>query len=372
MGRSGDQRAVRAASAERTWTSQRSSVLLLSAVGALSCLNSFCSRGHDRPELDHSRLSPMSLTSSIVSAAPAIGRPMAVRLAGDLLWIADAATDPGLHLLDARSGDLLRSVGRRGEGPGEFSSSPTSLELDPAGDGSVWAFDRQLQRLTRFVPEPHTSREPEIIRLEARPTIHRIVFVGHRQIIGQSNSEEARFSLFSTDGMLQEAIPGVMLGGDTIPAALRLNITNNALKTCVWPGHGFAVVNFMVGRIEFHDTIGRFRRVAEVPFADEPRLIRSQDGQQMWDLPRRWYFDCTATASNLYALFSGRLQSRYDTEARSSGRFIHVFAWDGTLKTVYRLDRDVRAITVDASGAILYAASLVDAAVYRYTLPGTL
>ena len=71
---------------------------------------------------------------------------------------------------------------------------------------------------------------------------------------------------------------------------------------------------------------------------------------------------------HLFALFSGRRKSEYLYDERYSGRYVHVFDWDGTLQRVYEVDRDIRPLAVAASGDVLYAASLVDSAVYRYEL----
>lgn len=67
----------------------------------------------------------------------------AVGPAGELLVV--DRFQPGVFLFDAR-GDLLRSIGRRGQGPGEFEA-PT--EAGFFGD-SLWVWDQGLYRLTWF------------------------------------------------------------------------------------------------------------------------------------------------------------------------------------------------------------------------------
>jgi len=75
------------------------------------------------------------------------------------VFVLDALGDAVFHLdLD---GTLAATIGRSGEGPGEFSS-PITIEVD--GDGNVWVADPQLSRLSKFrldgtliaaVPAPH-------------------------------------------------------------------------------------------------------------------------------------------------------------------------------------------------------------------------
>lgn len=75
-----------------------------------------------------------------------VARPVAI--AGDErggVWIADASTQT---VWLARQGDSVpRTLGRRGEGPGEFRNV---VALHRAGDGAIWAADPGNGRLTRF------------------------------------------------------------------------------------------------------------------------------------------------------------------------------------------------------------------------------
>ena len=66
-------------------------------------------------------------------------------LPSGILVIANAGV-PELILVDS-NGDLVRRVGRQGEGPGEFGTI-TSLHVQ--GDGSIVTYDDRLARLTEF------------------------------------------------------------------------------------------------------------------------------------------------------------------------------------------------------------------------------
>jgi hypothetical protein len=328
-----------------------------------------CGGDDDSPYFDHSGFAVISLTAQQLSAAPAIGRPVLLRLADTLLWVADAASDPGLHVLNARTGALIQSLGKRGEGPAEFSSYPFAMDLDPGRGGALWAFDLRLQRLTRLEPRPHDHYEIRTIQLDGQPRIQRVTWVSANGFIGHSSSDQARFSLFTADGARYRTVPGDLLGPADAPRDMRLGITNNGVKLCPWPDRGFVVVHFMMGRIEYHDADARLVRTADVPFPSQPELETNESGQVQWKLRRGWYYDCTATREHVFALFSGRIRAVYPDDAGASGEFVHVFDWIGTLKAVFRLDRDIRAITVSSSGEHLFGASLVDGGIYRYDLP---
>jgi len=326
------------------------------------------SHGGDRAFFDHADLHPVFLVGQRLNASPAIAQPTTLALAGDVLWVRDAATDPALHAIDIRTGELLLSVGRRGEGPGEFSTAPSTIGVRPGDTSAVWAFDLRLQRLTRFEPRPLSEHEPSIVRLNGVPRIWRYVWVRRDRFIGAANSQDARFSVFSATGKREASVPGPLLGPADAPLAERLKATNAGAQLCSWPGRGFVVVNNDVGRLEFYDQDAHLVRLARIPFAEDA-LFRDSLGTKKFVWRRQWYLHCTATSDYLYASFSGRVVAAYEDEERSSGEFVHVFDWLGDLRAVYRLDRSIRPIVVDASGSRMYAASLVEAAIYAYDLP---
>jgi hypothetical protein len=317
----------------------------------------------------HADLSVDSLESISISAPPAIGRPTLLRMTGRHLWISDLASDPGLHVVDAETGVLVRSFGRMGEGPGEFSTRPFGLEIAPGDSSAVWAFDLSLQRLTRFEATSPMLDEAPAIHLRGDIRVQRVAWVTQDRLVGIANSDEARFLFFSPSGERTGEAAGALLGSPDVPRGARLAASNGGIKVCAWPGRGFAIVNFMVGRIEYYDVDANFVREPAVPYRSEPEFEPDSTGRVVFVTPRRWYFDCSATRDYLFALFSGRLQSRYEGDARSSAEYVHVFDWDGALRAVYHLDREVRAIVADDSGSLLFAASLVDGGLYRYDLP---
>jgi hypothetical protein len=54
---------------------------------------------------------------------------------------------PEIRIFDAASGELVRSIGRGGEGPGEFGAAPTIAVTD---GGDLWAWDPGNRRVSRF------------------------------------------------------------------------------------------------------------------------------------------------------------------------------------------------------------------------------
>ena len=308
------------------------------------------------------------LEATEVSAAPIIGRPASLVWTGGVLWVRDAAGDPGLHLIDPGSGELMQSVGTRGDGPGEFSSSPFGLLEDLEEPGVIWAWDPGHQRLTRFEQRPLGEYELETVRLQGSPTVQRVVRVDAGRIIGVAGSDEARFALFAPDGRRERTVSYPLPGPENAPRRSRINAANQAIELCSWPGRGFVIAHTQFGRIEYYDQDGEFVRLAHVPAPSEPIFEPNEAGVPTFRWRRSHYIGCAASDLGLYALYAGRdLSSEWEFAA--SGDAIHVFGWDGQLRGAYRLDRDVSSIEIDVNARLLYATSFVDAAIYRFLLP---
>lgn len=81
--------------------------------------------------------------------------------ATDSLLVVSASSEPFLHLFRLADGELLKSWGSQGEGPGEFREAPTSVALV---GGTVYAVDLNQQQLEVF---DVTSDSAETTRMDA-------------------------------------------------------------------------------------------------------------------------------------------------------------------------------------------------------------
>lgn len=78
-----------------------------------------------------------------------VGAPPVALLTSDRVFIVRLFASKEIAVFD-RSGRFLRTVGREGEGPGEFRAITSLVELP---DGGIAAFDPLLSRLTYFTRE---------------------------------------------------------------------------------------------------------------------------------------------------------------------------------------------------------------------------
>ena len=319
--------------------------------------------------LDHGPFHPVLIAGSVVNESPIIGMPADVALADTILWINDAAGDPSLHAIDARTGNLLKSLGRRGDGPGEFHRSAFGLsrrEMDRVG--SMWAFDMSLQRLSLFDVD---LAGPNDVRTVSLPGVNvtRVLWMGPNRIIGIQGYEDARVVRFDSLGSVEAVVPGPVLGDSTLPRDVRRSATISAFQICGRANRGFTIVYFMVGRVDLFDPDGVYRHSASVPFSSDARHTFNEARDRWFQIrDRMWYLSCTTTDDHIYALFSGR--SVADT-SEQGGRFVHVFEWeDGAFLRAMELEEAVQSITISPDGLTLFGSSTEDAKTYRFDLRG--
>ena len=62
----------------------------------------------------------ITLKATVLNASSALALPSGLGVVGQYLVVIDDASDSVLHVLDRHDGTWMRSLGRRGRGPGEF------------------------------------------------------------------------------------------------------------------------------------------------------------------------------------------------------------------------------------------------------------
>ena len=326
--------------------------------------------------LDHSHLNPIPLSGEHLHESPVMGRPLRLELSQDerVLWTVDLVGDPSLHALDLDTGELIVSVGRRGDGPGDFGAI-SGLYADFGGGDAVWAWDPTLRRLTRVEPRPLS--EQDVLTLDLRNSsfpVQRIALLDPDRIVGHSmQAEEGRFGILSWDGHLLKVVPprpGYLLGPDEGSIELRKRATDAGVVLRGWPSRGFAVANMTAGRIEMFDREAEFKRLADVPFQSGVVFERLDDGQETIVRDRSWYVDVAVADERMFALFSGRHRDAFSPEEAGAGVYVHVFDWlDGSLLEVFELDQAAGSIAVSRTGEWLYAVIPETARIRKYPIP---
>ena len=339
--------------------------------GPLLCLAIVCTAcGSQDPDSGRGEIIAVdSLKAELLARHPAIGEPTHIQPAQHLLWVADAIGDPFLHLLDPVTGDRTKSLGRRGDGPGEITGPVWGVQVVPPDTAEVWVFDTGRESFLWIGESSTLNSTSPMVRLGDVTYVSRAVWLDSLTIVGTTHHEHERFIFFDEEGRRTKTVPGALLGSDSIPLGERQRATL-ASGMCAHPeGFGFALFYFDAGRVELYGRDVDGPVLADVPYPSEPVFARIGGKIR---LRQDWvhYRACSASKDHLYLLYSGqRTDFNTETPLHLHGREVHVFDWEGRLVRSFHLDTPVGYLGVDEEAGWLYATSFLDAGVYRFRLP---
>ncbi|HEY4320750.1 MAG TPA: BF3164 family lipoprotein [Gemmatimonadales bacterium] len=303
----------------------------------------------------------------------AIGKPFLLALGTAGLAVVDYVGDPELHLVDIARGTIVRSVGRRGQGPGEFQSV-LAIASDRTDRTATWIYDPQLSRVTRlFLGEPDPTVHAMTLTLPATPTFMRLTSLSNpARLVGLTDVPTPRYEMVDAQGKVTSEFNGPMLGPIQLDAEQRVKLSADA-RMCSSPaGDRFAVAYFHAGRIEYFDGTGKLTGIAAVPFASDGSAKLSQQKTLVRSAPRYYYSDCAATDRYVFALFAGRRVTAANASTVNNTNVVHVFDWSGKFLGIIKLEEEAEAVEVDQDAANLYAASSATGTVVRYSLRAAL
>jgi hypothetical protein len=320
--------------------------------------------------LPHTGHRVISLRGELLASHATIGRPTLLLVQGNSLWLNDEMGDPSLHEVDWVSGNLVRSVGRRGEGPGDFRNV-AHLSLRPGDREAVWAFDMVLRRLTRVGRQSVRPDAPRTIGGLPRGQALRMFWLTTDRIAVIGTSDSNRILLTDTTGNVLSVIPGPLVGATNVSRPIR-EAASTGVLVCANPrGTRIAVAYALASRIDLFDPAGRFVGKADTPIATGADGDFFKDGEGRWHMPapRYYYRGCSATSERLYALFAGRLDSAGPEGTRMwDAQFVHVFDWAGKLIHVLDLNEFAEGIAV-VGDSLLFAAGEAMDGIYKYRIP---
>lgn len=301
-------------------------------------------------------IEPIPIESRVFHTGDHLGLPADLELAGEVVLAIDRRGAKGLHVIDARDGSLVASVGEPGEGPSELMG-PSTLTRDRAG--RLWVLDLVTQRMTRIdlgrLAESGAWADSSFQLHGALVTD--LSWTSDRGLIAGGVFSEARFGLLDGSGTLT-AQAGRFPGAEgDMPAVLRQQAFESRFASHP-DGRRFAVAARYAGRIDIVDEGGlsRGQVTAPVPFEPEFEVTRKGDFPVATFPPESTtgYIDVAATRDFVLGLFSGRSEADFPGRDNYAGD-IHVFDWTGELVAVLRADRDLFAITVDETRGRLLA-----------------
>lgn len=323
------------------------------------------------PTLPHSGVAVVRGSGEVLNSDPVIARPSTMVIQGRWLWMNDESGDPFIHAIDLRSGRVVRSLGRAGEGPGDFRQV-MQLTLRPGDTTGVWAYDvsqRRLTRLSRTAQNSHT-----IIRSQHTGPTLRMVWLAADRLLIVGSADTARIVLADGTGRVREVRSGAVLGRSEVPVQTRIG-ASEGVQVCPSPsGDRFGVGYSNAARVELYASTGVLLGLMRGPSwgLELGDFVRNREG--VWGLPRvRYYYrGCSATSRFYYGLFAGRTDAAGpEGTKRWDAPFVHIFDWTGALRLVLELDQYAEGIAVDGD-SVLYAGGGAMEGIYRYRLPAEL
>ena len=286
--------------------------------------------------------------------------------------------DVAIHVL-GDDGRYVGTIGRRGDGPGEFRASP---EIGVSGD-TLWALDRLLRRVSRFTlsgdfidsrPIPWiVSNKGDSFQPASRLADGTLLM---SEVVGShwsddDLSEGQKIRLLSTDGRdggevvtldVSTLWLRMALAGDVMMATLQPWSTHDLLATSP-RGDGFVVVTGRGAdepegsyKLDWFDTEGWLTRSASVPFR-AARLTRSEidslrDGLAEGLAPRMATSVRDARRALSEVLYTPDYLPAVESMNRSLSMGAVVLGMDGTTWVRHRDVEGARWLVLDRSGAI--------------------
>jgi hypothetical protein len=314
-----------------------------------------------------------TLHGSVVHESDGLAMPTQVTVAGDKLVVVDRFAERPVHVLSARSGEVVKSLGREGEGPGEFKVA-RFVDPDPVSEGAFWVYDAGLSRLTRvdladWDQEP--SWEHRIVQLEASTTVLNPVWLDEERLLAAGLFLDGRLGRFDASGKAHGVVGPLPVTREGVPS----NVVQHAFRGILKPRPDRALLALgtrHAATVEIFTAEGELVARASGPFSFQPvfQVAARAGGPSMasgGDL-RFGYVDIATTSDRIYALFSGRTRDGFPGRAVYA-EYVHVFDWSGRYERAFRLDTEVAAIAVDDEAGRLFAIRhLPEPAVLEYPL----
>lgn len=308
-----------------------------------------------------------TLHARILYNGLALGLVTALAADSQLIYVGNDDSDAPLLIFDAESGKLLGSLGREGDGPGEYRFV-SSIQLMPGGHGGrqrgLLIFDGEARRLTRFhLLDPGTAKidSPVTATVNAGGYITGLALLPDSSLIGPGLFTSHRLARLQLDGTLIEMLGPTPDNPHDLPVPVLEHVYQSTLA--VRPdGSRIALAARFMNHIELYGADGTLRRTVNGPIAVAPVFHVAMAGgapTMASDEDLRFgYVGIAAGQRYLYALFSGRRRGDYGPSEATYADQLHVFDWEGNLVRTVRLGQDISNITVAPDERTLYGIAI--------------
>jgi hypothetical protein len=325
----------------------------------------------DGREIDHGPLSPVKVASHEVAESVLFSRLGPMAIDGGVLWVVDRKGDPFLHEVSIDRSVVVRSIGRAGEGPGEFRSIG-SVQID--GVGRLWLYDNILKRLTIVDPSiPSWSQAVFLswdqlvgtLTLASRP-------IGRNRVLVKTADPGRPYLVVDTSGTVvrEFSVPGLGPASVSGSSGLEALLQSNA---CVSGDGETVVVGYLnAPRVDVISVASGSVSHADVPFNHQGTTRANPRGREVLDASRLYYQSCTVIDGHIIALFSGRQVEAFEEGEGALSSYLHVFDLTGKFAGALSLDRPMSSIVSTSEGSMVVGSSAVTGELWHFSLPSNI
>lgn len=307
-------------------------------------------------------------TTTLMSSDAIFGRLARIAVAGDRIIVLDRKGDPYFHFLDSRTGALLASRGRRGEGPGEFGRVGSFGVID--GD-SLGIFDEGLQRLSRLSLTSTDWSSATVLPLGgiSGGIVLAALPLPNGQWLLKTLSDTVQYQIIDGDGKMARSIAIPLLGTEGIPTNDRAMASAQS-AFCVSPDGAHMAVAY--GYAKRMDIVNLSTTVLTPTTGYAPtdaQWFQVNSRLQLND-STIYYRDCVMTNNEVYALYLGK-NTKSDSAASATldAAVIHVFGLDGTARQRIALDQGLTTLAFDSVTGRLIGAQASEGKILAVSLP---
>ncbi|MCJ7628662.1 MAG: hypothetical protein MUO50_09770, partial [Longimicrobiales bacterium] len=232
-------------------------------------------------EMDHSDLAPVHLSSSLLAHGEDFAWPWGILPVGEWIVVTDRPWLEGaVHILSGDSGERLMTIGRAGQGPGEYSGYPKPLLSPGCGPGQFWLYDSGTRRLTQVDLSKSGSEGFDQIQIVGIPFAdfpRSVGFLSDSLLVVSGYFREGRVGLWDRTNDSFSILGDLPAWESEVPGSVLQEAYQGPLV--IRPGgQGFALASERASRIELYSAEDGFLGLAEVPFEWEPDFTLEERG----------------------------------------------------------------------------------------------
>ncbi len=295
------------------------------------------------------------LSGRVFTGSDSLGQPNLIAVGGSQIYVGDTKASRSLHVFNRRTGELVASVGERGQGAREISYL-WSLDFKPGSDAG-WLFDISPRTMHFFNGDSLTDRT---VRLQGEGAPMNPTWIAGDSIASVGMYMAGRLALYGPSGRFSRYIGPDPPGDPEVPAPVRQHAYDGKVHTNS-NGTRIVVGSIHTDRLEIYDVEGIIHLVRGPLFHEPKYTVHGNDQGNSWlsinNETTYGYVSVAATDELIFGLYSGRTLGWTNDNGWWSppGKTVIVFTWTGQPLSVLNIEDGALMIGVSEDGGELYA-----------------